>query len=396
MGALARLRPGIAPADLAAAATLLPGATSTGIASPWAPPANLAKVVWSDIFGAQVPATLTRAEAMRVPAVARGRHIICGTVARIPLGDYRGEYRLPAGEEAGWIASNAAAMSPFHRMLWTLDDLVFYGWSCWRRTANSAADGFPLQLDRIPIGQWDLEQDTNRVLIYKPDGSGGVSLQPARIDEVVLIAGPHEGLLVDGIESVRHAADLHRAANRAAKHPSAYLALQSEAGSVPLKKFSDDPAEVTVTSLIDGWVAAREGENGGVAYLSPGIKAVELGTFDQHLVVEGRNAAAVDVARHLSIPAETIDATLSQSSLQYTTSRDNDRRLIDYGLGTYMSAVSACLSMDPVHPRGRRVAFDLEEWLRGDAAVPGQPSASPAPGLTTPPPAADPTGETPQ
>lgn len=398
--ALEAIRPGFGPAQLTAAAALVTGPVSAqvGVKSPWAAPANLAQVVWSDIFGA-VPRPLTRAEAMRVPAVRRARGIICNTIARIELGDYAGTERLPAEKSAAWLERTDAALHPFHRMLWTVDDIYFHGFSLWRRTLNAAPTdgGFPLKMDRVPMGDWTLEPDTGRVLIWKPDPRGssyGVTMQPATLGEVVLIAGPTEGVLVDGADSIRHAADLHRAANRAAKHPSAYLALQQEMGSPPLKRRSDDADEVTVESVVNGWVAAREGENGGVAYLSPGLKAVELGTFDKHLVVEGRNAAAVDIARHSDLPADLIDATLSQSSLNYTTSRDNDRRAIDYGLGGYMSAISACLSMDGVHPRGRRVAFDLEKWLQGAGSVPGQPAATPAPGMS--PTAVDTAGETPQ
>jgi hypothetical protein len=107
------------------------------------------------------------------------------------------------------------------------------------------------------------------------------------------------------------------------------------------------------------------------------VKAHEIGSFDAHLLESGRNAAAVDVARHASIPADLIDATVTESSLHYSTSRDNDRRFIDYGLGLYMSAISARLSQDDVTPRGQRVAFDLEEWLRGAAPAPGQAPATP-------------------
>lgn len=402
VGALAALRPGIGSSELRAAAALVGPAGyagHVGIKTPWAGSDNLERVVWSDIFGKLEVQPLTRAEAMRVPAVARARHIICSTIARDPIRFYRGDEPV---EGPSFLTSTSGAVSPFHRDTMTADDFLFYGWSCWRRLRNSAPDPsgrtFPLDVERIPVDQWHLERDTGRVFILKPDPSNPLvrSLQPARADEVILIPGPHEGLLVDGIDSVRHAADLHRAANKAAKHPSAYLALKQTPGSIPLKRRSDDPNEVTAATVVRDWAAAREGENGGVAYLGQ-LEAQELGTFDQHLVVEGRNAAAVDVARHASIPADLIDASLSQGSLQYTTSKDNDRRLIDYGVGFYMGAFSGRLSLDDVCPRGQHAEFDLERWIRTDAPQPGQdpttipaqPSPSPTP-TPTPAPAAAP------
>lgn len=382
---LGTLRPTIGSAELSAAASIV-GAAPLAIKSPWSGPANLHTVVWSDIFGKLDVRPLNRAEAMRVPAVARARHIICGTLARIELRAYRGDVELTGDDAPTWIASTAGAMSPFHRMLMTADDLLFYGWSLWRRTRNDAAGRLPLFMDRVPMGQWSLEPDTGRVLIYKPDPihPGTTTLQPATRGEVVLIPGPHEGLLVDGADTVRHAADLHRAASKASRHPSAYIGLKLQPGQQPLKQNSPDPTEVTAETIVAGWVRAREGEDGGVAYLG-GLDAVELGTFSQHLVVEGRNAAAVDVARHASIPADLIDATMTNSSLQYTTSRDNDRRAIDYGLGLYMGALSGRFTQDDVTPHGQRVAFDLEEWLQGDAAAPGQPAASTPPGMAPAP-----------
>jgi hypothetical protein len=379
VGLLSALRPGL---DLYSASALY-GPTA-GIRSPWlATPSHLETVVWADIFGEAAPATISRADAMRVDAVNRSRGIICTTIARIELRQYRGddEKPLPRAESAGWLNPTNGTTAAFHRMLWTIDDLLFYDWSLWRRTSNDAAGRFPLAMERIPIGGWEFEQNTNRVLIPKPDGRGGVSMQPAHQGEVVLIPGTGSPLLTDGIDAIRHAADLNRAASRAARHPSAYLAIKQTAGA-PLKRRSDDATEVTVESTLANWREARNNpDGGGVAFLSTGLEAEELGAFGDHLYVEGRNRADIGVARHAGIPADLIDAAVGEGTLQYSTSRDNDRRAIDYGLGAFMAAVSGRFTQDDVTPHGNRVAFDLEQWLKGTA--PGQPTdqtTEPAPG----------------
>jgi hypothetical protein len=383
VGFLAALRPGIGSAELfASAASPVVGPSPLGLVSPWAPPHHLASVVWSDLFGKGAVAPLTRAEAMRVPAVARSRHIICSTIARDPIRHYRSDGTpLPAS----WLTTTSGRMSPFHRDTYTADDLLFYGWSLWRRVRNTAPDAagrtWPLEVARVAMGEWSLEPDTGRVLLNKPDGAGGWTLSPARDDEVILIPGPHEGLLVDAAESIRHAADLHNAAAKAARHPSAYIGLKLQPGAIPLKQSSEDPTELTAPMLVQSWVSARNGDNGGVAYLGQ-LDAVELGTFSEHLVIDGRNAAAVDIARHASIPADLIDASVPESSLQYTTSQDNDRRALDYGVGFYMGAISARLSQDDVSPHGQRVAFDLEEWLSTTATRPGETAPPSTPAVT--------------
>jgi hypothetical protein len=355
------------------------------LSTPWGTTTELQQIVIADVFGLDpLDRPLTRAEAMRIPAVARARHVICGTIGRVELGGYRGDTRLLGADEPSWIGSVDDGMSPFHRMLWTCDDLLFYGWSLWRITQRAApsSGGFPLRMSRVPMGQWQLEPDTGRVLTYQGDGRGGWVLAPAPAGSFVLIPGIAEGLLVDGAGTLRHARDVQRAAHNAAKHPAAYLALCDPNGKIK-KQTSDDPSEITVDTVLSTWRTARNNPEGGGVAFAGGLDLRELGTFDAHLLESGRNAAAVDVARQASIPADLLDATVSESSLHYSTSRDNDRRAVDYGFGFYMSAISGRLSLDDVTPRGQRVAFDLERWLEGAGSVPGQAPAAPAPGLAT-------------
>jgi hypothetical protein len=388
VGALARLRPGVGPAELTAAAALVdPFAGPMGLHSPWSPHSDhLEQIVIADIIGGAVPRPLTRSEAMRIPAVARARHIIAGTIARIELGAYRGDERIDRAEQPGWIAATDGPLSPFHRMLWTIDDLFFYGWSLWTVTARAAdsSGGFPLRMDRVPMGRWDLERDTGRVLTYQPVPGHPLApytLQPAPPRSVVLIPGGTEGLLADGQPTLKHANDLQRSAHNAGRHPTAYLGLKQTSGQ-PLKRRSDDTSEVTVETILADWRQARNNpEGGGVAWLG-GVEPVELGTFAEHILESGRNAAAVDIARHASIPADLIDASVTESSLHYSTSRDNDRRFIDYGLGLYTSATTARLTQNDVTPNGQRVAFDIEQWLKGAAPMPGQTPTEAAPGMT--------------
>jgi hypothetical protein len=390
VGILTAFRPGIRRADLRAAADYLGSAalpsgawspamtpgTPVGLASPFSTSTNLARVAFSELFpdlAASRP--LDRAQAMAVPAVARARHIIAGTIARIPLRGYQGDTALAGPAAPPWIDRTSGQMSPFHRMLWTVDDLLFFGWSCWSRVNSTMAPFFPLQMDRIPMGAWAFD-DAGRVLVDRGDGAGFVRPEP---NSTVLIPGPHEGLLSFGQPAIRHARDLHKAAGTAARHPAAMLVLK-QVGGTPLT-----PEQKS--QLISDWAMARDGENGGVAYLNQSMEAQELGTFDQHLVVDGRNAAAVDVARAASIPADLIDASPAHADLTYQNSRDNDRRFVDYGLGLYISAISGALSQDGITARGQRVAFDIEGWLAG--TVPGQPTppTPPAPAaVTTSPP----------
>lgn len=61
--------------------------------------------------------SITRAQAMSVPAVKRARGIICTTIARIPLRAYRGTE--PINPQPLWIDRTDGPVSPYHRMVWT-------------------------------------------------------------------------------------------------------------------------------------------------------------------------------------------------------------------------------------------------------------------------------------
>jgi hypothetical protein len=259
-----------------------------------------------------------------------------------------------------------------HRMLWTVDDLLFYGWSLWQVTARAAdsSGGFPLRMQRVPMGQWQLERDTGRVLTYQPDARGGWTLQPAPARSVVLIPGPARGAARRWRLDAAARADLERSAHNAARHPSAYLGLKQTSGP-PLKRSSDDPAEVTVETILADWRAARNNpEGGGVAWLG-GVEPVELGTFAEHMLESGPQRCRRRRRPARSIPADLIDATVSESSLHYSTSRDNDRRFIDYGLGLYMGAISGRLTQDDVTPRGQRVGSTPSSGSRARRRCPG-------------------------
>lgn len=309
------------------------------------------------------PAGATRAQAMAVPAVKRARSIICTTIARTPLVAYHGTDR--ATEQPAWLDRTDGPVSPYHRMLWTVDDLLFYGWSAWAVARNTA--GRVVAADRIPFDSWRL--DEGRV-VYIADNGVEVVADPAT---VLLIPGSDEGLLTASPATIRHAADLLASACKAAENPSAYLELH-QTNELPV-------TEAQARAMIDKWAAARRGENGGVAFTSAGVEVREHGAYSEHLLVEGRNAAALDIARAMSVPGSAIDATVDKASLNYETTEGKTHDLIDFGLSAYMSPIAARLGLDDVVPRGTSIRFDLSGET-GDGATAATPDDG---GGSTPP-----------
>lgn len=339
-GAARRYQAAIEAADTASAeltaayAGTMP--TIVGPASPMSPSDSLQAVVWADLTGTEVKA-VTRAGAMSIPAVARHRHLICGVVARSPLACFARDVREL--ETPRWATRTDGELSPYHRMLWTADDLVFSGWSVW--LVERGYDRQLLTATRVPPHRWET------------DVAGRVKVDGELVDEdrLVLIPGPHEGILNFGAATLRRTLDNLDAAANAARNPSAYLELHDN-GDTPL-------TETEIDALILRWAKARRGQNGGVAYTSPGLEVKEHGTHESHLLIEGRNADAVDVARMMSNPAAMADATSSGASLTYETTTGRNDQFLDYGASLYMDAIAARLSMDDVVPAGKRMAFDV-------------------------------------
>lgn len=287
-----------------------------------------------------LPAALSREQAMSVPALARARGLLATTIARLPLVSVDADGN-DAGNTPGFVTNTNGPISPFHRMLWTVDDLFFYGWSLWAAERNTA--GHVANAERVPYGRWHMDTD------------GYVVVDDKRIAEkdIILIPGISEGILTSGASTLDQALRLHRAAARAAENPAA---------QVELHQTNDRPmTEEEVTRLISRWMQARRGENGGVAFTSAGIEVKEHGAPQEHLLINGRNAVAVDIARLAGMPATMLDATLSGSSLSYQNTAARMSELVTFGLAPFMAAIAARMSQNDVTPPEITMKFDLDD-----------------------------------
>ena len=243
--------------------------------------------------------------------------------------------------------------SPAWRMTWTIDDLLFHGFSLWGLERD--VDHRVIRASRVPFHLWDID----------PDGHVIVNGSVVAPEEVCLIPGPDEGLLSTSSTAIRHALQLQDLAVRYASTPSAQILLKQTDGQ-PMSKEARD-------QLIQSWAEARRGNHGGVAFANQSIDVQELGQANTDLLVEGRNAAAVDIARATGIPAMMIDAGAAGSTITYRSQVSRNLELIDYALAPYMAAVAARLGLDDMVPRGVAVAFDLTDLTSptvGDLDVP--------------------------
>jgi hypothetical protein len=316
---------------------------------------HLAEAVFvNDVFGTSMDRPVSRWEAMAVPAMARARHLIVGAVARLPLVEYDGPDLVtpPATwmqSTSGQLAADATArrlgigpQSPWQRMADTVDDLVFYGEALWLVTQRFAeAPGRPVCMVHVPYTAWTRDPAGHYV---------DVDHTPLGDDRVVLIRGPHEGVLRFGAPTVRQATDLERTAADVARRPLRFELHQT----TDLELTRAERAELIAATRV------ALSDNQGILFTNAAIETKAHPYGDAALLIAGRNAAALNVARVASVPAALIDATSEGASLEYSTTVSRNLQFVD-NLSMYLDAVTARLSMDDVLPSGHRAAFDTTE-----------------------------------
>lgn len=316
-----------------------------GIVSPWVQ-SQLSQVVWSDVFGSEAN-IVSRVDAMTIPAVAKARQILVSTIARFPLiaQDADGNQ-----VDVPWLQSTEGEVSPWHQMAWTIDDLIFSGWSLWG--VERDAEGNILKADRCPIERWHINSD-NQIVIDD---------QIAEADSVILIPGPFEGLLKVASRTIRGGAKLEASWVGKATNPIPAIELHAT---------TDDPLELDeVQALVQAWADARADVNGAIAFTPHNIEARAHGNAEPSLLIEGRNFLRIDVGAFLGIPAALMDASLSTASLTYSTQEGQRNEFADFTLPYWMEPIQHRLSMDDVVPQGTRVRFDLSELF----TIPNSPT----------------------
>lgn len=326
------------------------------IATPWSK-SHLEKVLAQDVFGQDVPVN-TRSAAMRIPSVARARNLVVSSICRMPLVDQVDG--APAETQPLWLTRSRHA-APQLRLAWTVDDLIFYGMSCW--LVERYADGRMVSdAHRLNWGEWSLNADM-RVEVLGHEVPN---------ENVIVFTGLHEGVLDYGKDSLDDTRTLYRNVRTRLATPSAGVNLHQTGG----RDLTDDE----IDTLIDRWAIARRGGNGGVSFTSKDIEAVDMPGDDGKLLIEARNAAAVDVARVIGVSAGLIDATTPTASLNYETRTGRNEEFVDRDLELYITPLEARLSQPDVTPNGHTIVVDQGEFTRlpSDTSTPAVPAVAPA------------------
>lgn len=317
-------------------------AGSNNISSPWSA-GQLSTIVWSDVFGT-AGVIMNREEAMTIPAVAKARQVLIATIAGRPLRAYKGA--VLEKNQPEWLERTDGQVSPWHRMAWTIDDCLFYGWSLWLTARKDRNDdgslGDIIDAQRCPFGRWSVNEDSQIVVddVIAEEG------------EVLLIPGPFEGLLQVATRTLRGAARLETAWVARAQNPIPALDLHRTDDSL-----EDDEVE----DLIADWIGARNDVNGIVGSTPPSVDARVLGQLEPKLFIEGRNFVKIDVGNFTGIPGSLLDGSLSTASLTYSTQEGTRNDFGDYTLPFWINPIEGRFSQDDIIGTGLRIRFDFAD-----------------------------------
>jgi HK97 family phage portal protein len=302
---------------------------------------------------------VSRDDAMRVPTVAACRNLIVGTVAQLRVSRYRGIEQVDAGylltqpdPSETWLATLAKVV----------DDLIFHGSAALLVVARDGIstqdnpDGLPVRARHIPRVAIEQVLDDDLAAYQRIAGyrAGGRLLD--RHDVIWIDAG-RPGVLTIGADALTAAIEIEQAAQRLANVdlPAGLLVNEShELGP-------DEAAE-----LVEGFSEARRTRS--IAFLQ-GIRfeRTSLSSADLQLT-EARGISATEIARLMGVPVGLVAAspTGNSTSLLYQNVSENSAQLIRQSVAPYLVAIESALSLPTVTPRGQRVAFDVNAYLRSD------------------------------
>jgi hypothetical protein len=287
---------------------------------------------------------VSRAEALKVPAIKRARDLIAGEIGQLPLRLYD-----PTGRVTDWplLAQPEAGIAGAVTWARVVEDLLFDE-RTWMRVAALGWHGRPVEVTRLDADSVSIVPQT---ISY---GYGSATVWP-EVAGLIRIDSPNKGLLEAGAPAIKALIALDRAG------------LNAATGAPPIDYFTPsdgvDPADEDVADFLASWQLARSKRATG--YIPAAMTYNVAGWDPEKLqLAEVRKFAIAEIARETGIDAE--DLSVSTTSRTYFNAQDRRRNRIESVLGPYMTAIEQRLSMDDVTPHGYTVRFDTSGYLRLD------------------------------
>jgi HK97 family phage portal protein len=301
----------------------------------------------------EVPTTSTRSEAMQVPAVARARGIMCGTVGSLPLHAYN--KTTQARVYGNPLLTQPDPSMPLSvTMSWTAEDLLFSGVAYWQVLAVNPEDKRPTQARRVDPSwvTWNVNYNDTEITQFWVKGE---AVPMSGVGSLIMFNGIDEGILARGGRTIYSALQIEKAIARMASEPVPTTVLKNSGVDLPSEQ---------VNNMLTAWKKARQERS--TAYLAGNLDIQTLG-FDatQMQLAENRMGMASEIARLMNIPAWYVNA--EAASMTYTNVTSERRSLIDFSIRpTLIMPIEQRLSMPDITPITQEVRFSLDDYLRGN------------------------------
>lgn len=298
--------------------------------------------------------TATREEAMSVPTVARGRNIICSSIASIGLEVIDRSTGMEIEDGTPRVIRTPDPRVPGSATyVWTCEDLLFYGYAYWQITELFSDTYRVRSVQRVSPARVTIQTNSlaTEIEYYMVDGS---PVPNSGIGSLVVFNGNDEGLLNRAGKTIRTGAELERAAAMYAREPVPSMVLKSNGTALPADR---------IAKLLDSWGTARR--NRATAFLNADVTMESVGFDPEKLQLnQARSYVSTELARALGIPAYYVDAETG-SSMTYSNASNQRQSLLDFSLLPMMTSISERLSMPDFVPQSQRVEYDLSDYLRG-------------------------------
>lgn len=300
--------------------------------------------------------TATRQQALSVPAVRRGRNLLC-SVATMPLEQHAPDNTVADSSLLRQIDPDVPNVVTLSQ---TVEDLVFEGIAWWLVTSTDFAR-FPMSARHLDVGAVSLQPPGDgkspAPLPSGIDPRGSVVWvdgQPVAGSRVIRFDSPNPAVLQHAGREIRRAILLDKAASVYADDPRPSDYFTPADGADPV---DDDEVDV----ILAKWKSARKRR--ATAYVPTALQyhTVDSPTPQQLQLVELQKQASLDIANALGIDPE--DLGLSTTSRTYSNDVDRRRNKLNEVLAPYMRGITDRLSMGDVTRPGFTVRFNTTEYL---------------------------------
>lgn len=349
--------------------TRLAAAVAAPFGVAFSEPAAPPPVAYSGVDASAPSASLYRASlvaveiALAIPAMRRAHHLITGLPAGWPLYGSQGTTRLAENDpRCAWLRQPDPLRTRGWIITKTLDDAMWYDrcvWSFERNIGNQ-----PVKFARVHPSRYstiDEPGDPDTVAAWIVDG---VMMSPAEFRRrfIDFSWAGIGGLRRFGAPMLGIYADLQAAAGNYARSPHPKAILQN---------LGADLTDDEIDALMSRWDGKRSTNSTGYINRSTKYEVTTGWSARELQLVEGREHAALEVARLTGLPAAALDA--STSSMTYGNIVEY-RKDVREALRPWTNPIVDTLSMDDrtanarglILPYGITAAFDDTDYLRAD------------------------------